>query len=259
MLFGLSGVTGCGNATSSGGAPSSAADQVGLIQSPWELQSYQGSAGAAPAAPDGEAVLQFGTAGKLNGSTGCNQFSATYQANGSQLTIRMGPMTLKACTGSALQAQESALLHLLPEVRHYAISGGVLTLSGVGSGVLLTYRSGLSGLAGTSWTVTGVNTGSAVVSSSLTEMLTAGFGSAGAFNAFGGCNTVAGTYQTSGSDGLTISGLRSTLKTCGTAVDTVEQQYVSALEAVSTYAIFGRQLTLRAADGATQVTLQLIP
>jgi heat shock protein HslJ len=260
-LVALAGLAACGSTSSSGsGATSTPAPRPGgdLAGTSWQLTSYQGpNRDAVPAAPGSAATLKFGTTGDLTGSTGCNTFSGTYTVDGQKLTIKLGPMTMTGCTGALLTSQENAVTQLLPTVTGFTAAGGKLTLTGADNAVLFTYGAGLTGLEGTSWTVTGVNTGNAVETTVLTENLTAAFGLAGAFSGNGGCNTLTGTYTTSGTDGLTITGLAGTSKACAPEVTKLETQYQTALGQVSTYAISGDTLTLRNSTGTTQATLRL--
>jgi heat shock protein HslJ len=228
-----------------------------LAGTAWVLSSYEGrSGGTAEAVADAPATLSFRIAGTLDGTTGCNSFSGTYEANDDELTIEVGPATLRACTDDAASAQEAAVMDALPRVASYALDGDELTLSDRGGAVLLTYGPGLTGLAGTSWQVIGVNNGKgAVESSGLTEALTAEFGDDGSFSGFGGCNDVSGPYETSGRDGIEIGPLTSTRMACTPEVDQLEVQYTTALEAAASYEIVGDTLTLRDGSGAAQVTM----
>jgi len=263
VLVGVVGLAGCSsNSSSSGGTPSTSSSSPAheLTGTAWNLRSYRGSSGdAVDAFAGATATLAFNPHGALNGSTGCNQFSGTYVANGTSLSIKTGAMTLIGCADVAQSAQESSLLQLLPQVARYAITSDTLSLKGADGATLLTYAAGPTGLTGTSWKVTGVNNGRGGVEATAgTEQLTADFGPGGAFTGFGGCNNLSGTYQVSGSKGLTITGLASTMKSCATDVNELESQYSAALGSVTTYDISGDQLTLRNSTGETQVTYRLV-
>jgi heat shock protein HslJ len=208
-----------------------------------------------PASNAGAASLAFAPAGRLSGSTGCNSFSGSYTATSSDLTIQLGPMTQRACTGAGLSAQETAVTAQLPRVTGYAIDGGALTMTGAGDVELFSYRAATVALPGTAWAVTGVNNGrGGVESTALTEALTASFGENGSFTGFGGCNQLNGSYTVPGAGQLSIGPLTSTRKTCGSDVDRTESEYQAALSRVSTYELAGGDLTLRDSQGATQVT-----
>ncbi len=262
LAVGVFGLAGCGSGSPSGGGSTSSTTSPGheLVGTAWILESYRATGGAVTSAASGTtADLAFEPRGVLVGSSGCNRLTGTYVAKGTSLTVSPGPTTLMACTSPALDAQESSLFELLPQVSGYSLSSDRLTMTGAGGATLLTYTAGLSGLAGTSWIATGVNNGNgAVESTNATERLTASFGTDGSFSGFGGCNTLDGTYRATGSQGLTITGLASTMKTCSTEVDTLESQYSAALGKVTQYAISGDRLTLRNGAGETQVTYRLM-
>jgi heat shock protein HslJ len=250
--------SGTGTTMTSGTAtPGGTGPATGLAGTSWVLASYQGAGGGqTPAAAGTVATLAFAAGGRLSGSTGCNQFSGTYTTTGTALTITLGPMTRMAC-GADLTAQEAALTRILPEVTGFRGPPTALALTGKGDGVLATYMPGLASLEGTSWTVTGVNNGrGGVESTALTENLSATFGPDGAFTGVA-CNNVAGTYQVTGTDGLTITKLVTTLMGCPPELAALESQYLAALGEVRTYAISGETLTLRDGAGATQVTARL--
>ena len=256
------GLAGCSSSSSSGGGSSSTTNTSPaheLTGTAWVLTSYRGSAGdTVDAFAGATAALAFKLRGALNGSTGCNQFSGSYVANGSSLSIKTGAMTLIGCTNEAQSAQESSLLQLLPQVARYTVTAGTLSLKGSDGTTLLTYSAGLTGLTGTSWNAVGVNNGKGGVESTAgTEQLTADFGSDGAFTAFGGCNKLSGTYRVSGNAGVTITELASTQMACAADVNELESQYTAALGTVTTYDISGDQLTLRNSAGETQATYRL--
>jgi heat shock protein HslJ len=199
------------------------------------------------------AALDFGTDGTLSGTTGCNNFSGTYEQEGDELDIELGPMTLAACTDPAATAQEQAILEGLPEVDTFRSAPQLELLDDDGD-TLLIYDANTAGLEGTSWTATGVNNGSAVESTALTETVSAEFRSGGVVSGFSGCNQYNGTYATSGTGGLTITDVAGTLKACDDAAMALEGQYLAALGNTATYELSGDTLTLRDSSGAIQAT-----
>jgi heat shock protein HslJ len=247
--------SGCGDDKSASGGPSSSAAAGSLTGTSWTLTSYATARSSTPTSAAAPASLTFRSAGALSGTTGCNSFSGNYTADASKLTITLGPMTQAACADAAAQAQETAITQLLPTTASYALEATSLTLMDQKGATLLAYSAAASDLPGTSWSVTGVNNGKdAVEATALTEALTATFGQDGSFQAFGGCNQLSGKFTTSGNNGVKIGPLASTRKTCGDAVDQLETEYSAALGNVATWEINGQTLTLRDAQGATQVT-----
>ena len=176
-----------------------------LAGTSWKLASHQGPAGTTvPAAPKASAPLAFADEGIVGGSTGCNQFGGNYTVDSSKLSITLGPMTLMACAEPLVNAQEAALVQLLPQVSGFDQSADKLVLAGPDKVELLTYSAGLSSLEGTLWKATGVNNGTGgVETTALTESLIAVFGMVGYFTSFDGCNDLTGTSAISG-DVLTL-------------------------------------------------------
>jgi heat shock protein HslJ len=240
-----------------GAAPTDASNggASGLSGTSWDLAGV--TVAGKEVAAVGSASLAFAADGKLSGTTGCNQFGGTYEQSGDDLTITLGPTTLVACTDAAATAQEQAILSGLPKVASYT-AGDTLVLKDASGATLLTYEPGLASLEGTAWHATGINNGKdAVAATTLTESVTAEFGAKGALSGFAGCNQYNATYQVSGSDAISITGIATTRKACEDDAMTLEQEYVAALGKVATYEIAGDRLTLRDEGGSTQVTYVL--
>jgi heat shock protein HslJ len=83
------------------------------------------------------------------------------------------------------------------------------------------------------------------------------FNADGNFGANADCNVAGGTYETSGTDGLTITPATSTMAYCGDgSLDTL---YVHALSTTTTYKIANGELTLTLADGGTLMFTSTAP
>jgi heat shock protein HslJ len=217
----------------------------GLARTSWKLRG----AVEAPSVP----TLDFAQDGTFAGSTGCNRLSGTWTEDGESLTLEPGPMTQAACPSTAATEQEQRIVAALPEVAGFEQSATVLTLHDADRQDLLSYESVTGDLAGTSWKITGVNTGSALVSSALTESLTIDFGTEGSVTGNGGCNNFKGTYELEGGT-ITFSEFASTMKGCDAEVMEMEDKYLAALAAATTVERSGDSLTLRDDAGAMQIT-----
>ena len=227
-----------------------------LQGTPWTLDTVSVTGSSTAAVGGVAATLDFGAAGKLSGSTGCNNFNGTWEAGptADSLALTVGPSTMRGCTDPALSAQEEAILGGLPEVTSYVIEAGALELRDEAGTPLLSYTAESTDLTGTGWSATGVNNGrDAVVGIAEADTITAEFGDGGQLTGSGGCNTFSATWSTDGSS-ITISTPASTKETCGTEVDQTEQQYFAALANATTFERSGNTLTLRDATGATQVS-----
>ncbi|HEX3088351.1 MAG TPA: META domain-containing protein [Ilumatobacteraceae bacterium] len=246
----------CGDDSSSADTTSASASATTLAGTSWTLA--EATIADKSVAAVAEATLAFDANGTaVSGSTGCNRFAGTYTQTDSNLAIALGPVTLAACTDPAATAQETAILAQLPNVAAFTNDSQLVLLDSNGK-KLLTYEKGLTSLAGTSWTATGINNGKgAVASSAITSNVTADFGADGTVSGSSGCNTYTGTYELSGSDGISITGVATTRKACAEDLMTLESQYLAALTATTTFEISGSTLKLADSSGSTQVTYAL--
>jgi heat shock protein HslJ len=261
LVLAACGSSGSSGSTSEGASGAAVTPATELAGTTWNLSSYAGADGADVAAVTSPTVasLTFGADGTWSGSTGCNRIAGSYTQSGQDLTMAAGPMTKMACTGPVVD-QEAAIIANLPQVASFTADTSLVLLSSDGT-ALLTYAPGLTDLAGTSWTATGINNGKeAVVAMAGTEKATLVFGSDGQVSGSGGCNSFSGTYTTTEPDGLTFGPLAATEKACldGDAMQ-IEQEYFAALANVTTYQLEGATLTLRDAAGATQVSYVQAP
>lgn len=87
-----------------------------------------GSGGLAPLVPGSKITLAFGAEGRASGSAGCNRYFASYQAEGSKLTLKGGGSTRMMCGGDGVMAQEQAYLRALDTVATVRIEADRLEL-----------------------------------------------------------------------------------------------------------------------------------
>lgn len=234
--------------TSTTAAPGGATNgTAGLARTSWKLTG----------AVDGTVpTLDFAQDGTFSGSTGCNRITGTWIEEGDSVTLEAGPMTQMACTSDEANEQEKEIVAALGKVAAVDQTPTTLRLLDGDEGELLVYEAVTGDLQGTSWKVTGVNTGTALESSALTEALTIDFGTEGSVTGRGGCNNFTGTYTLDGGT-ITFSEFASTMMGCDEAVMEMEDKYLAALAAASTVERSGDSLTLRDGDGAMQVTATL--
>jgi heat shock protein HslJ len=126
----------------------------------------------------------------------------------------------------------------------------------VGSSLLLAACSGgASALTGKTWELSAITTVApafqGVVPAADQANYTLTFNSDGNFSAKADCNQLAGTYTTSGSNGIAIVPGPMTLAACPEG--SFSDQYVASLGQAKTWAIANNQLTLTLADGGTLV------
>ncbi len=214
-----------------------------------------------PTVPNTVVTADFGAAGKLSGSAGCNSYNTTYTTNGDNITINPQiATTMMACPDPIMQ-QETTYLQTLPKAAKYQIAGDDLTLRDAGGTAIATYHTVSQSLSSTSWDVISYNNGKGGVVSVINgTQLTALFGAAGALTGSAGCNDYNATYQTNG-DKITIGPAATTRKFCETPAGIMDQetQYLTALTTAATYSISGNKMEMRTAAGALAATFQRKP
>lgn len=219
----------------------------------WQLKSYVVS-GTSTDVPAGIVVDARFAAGKVAGFAGCNSYSGSATISGS--TIKVGDIasTLMLCQGPGGDV-ETAYLATLPTAATFTATADALTLFDSTGKSILVYAAGSDNALEGAWNVTGYNNGNEAVVSPVTgTTLTATFTPDGQVAGSAGCNDFSGPYTLDGTS-LTVGPLVSTKKACDQAIMDQETQFLTALETPTTVEPSGATITLRAADGATQVIL----
>jgi heat shock protein HslJ len=210
--------------------------------------------------PETVITLNFGSE-KVSGTDGCNNYSASYMANGEKINIGKDvTSTMEACPDPIMQ-QASAYITALIQSSSYKTDGQQLTLLDAGGKNLATFKIQKSELGGTSWIVTGYNNGNqAVVSVIIHTELTAEFSIAGLISGSAGCNTYNASFETTGK-GIKIGPAATTRKMCAEPAGVMEQetQYLTALGTAANYMLDGNKLELRTSDGALAVQFTSAP
>jgi len=227
-------------------------DAVDLDGTAWVLSSLPGRS----LLPDVVATARF-EGGRVQGTDGCNRYTAPYTTKGSSLQVgARGPTTRMACP-PAVMRQADAFIGALVRADTYRVVDGQLQLATTDGALLATLSAQPSSLAGTSWRVTGYNNGKqAVVSVLAGTDLTMAFARDGKVSGSAGCNGFTAPYRGEGQK-LALGPVAATRKFCATPdrVMEQEQQFLQALAVVASARFEGRRLELRTAAGALAVTL----
>lgn len=238
-------LSGCGSPAST----SRASNAKGLGAHEWKVVKLGGNAYSGQAA-----ITAKFSAGAINGSTGVNLYSGTYQAaKGNEIVISLGPMTLRAGSPDAMKA-ESDYLAALKGAATYSVSDTSLTLLDSSGKATVEYAVDTPvALVGTNWTMNMYNNGrGGFQGAEASSTVTAVFAPDGTLSGNGGVNTYNATYTTSGSS-IKIGPIASTKMAGPEALMTQETAYFAALEKATTYAMEGDIMTLRDSTGAAMV------
>ena len=194
--------------------------------------------------------------GRVQGSDGCNRYSAPFTAQASAIKIGpRGPSTQMACAPDVM-TQAAAFTSALSSAKTYRVAEGRLQLLDSDGAVLATFTAQSQALAGTSWQATGINNGrggvAGVVAGSAVTMT---FGTDGRVSGSAGCNRFTAGYQASGRS-LKITAPATTRRMCPEpGLMEQEQAFVKALESVATMRFEGKRLELRTEADALAVSL----
>lgn len=224
-----------------------------LTNTLWQVIGYNnGSGGVVSVLQDTEMTAVFAEDGTLAGSSGCNNYTTTYEAEDPNISIsEQMAVTRRACANEEQAEQEQQYLAALPLAATYTVTGDRLEIRDENGSLLADYTAVQPlALTDVTWVATGVNNGSGGVSSiSEGTRLTAQFSNDNIISGSAGCNSYNGAYETNG-DEINIGPLGSTLMACAEDVMTQETQYLAALQSAATYQIAGNTLELRTEDGA---------
>lgn len=241
-------VAACGSSSGSsgGGSGGNSKQQADVTGTTWLLDSTRLLAGTT----DVIVSAEF-SGGQITGENGCNRYNGPYTSNARKGTMTIGPnlsTTQMACSGIR-SSLEQAYMAALPKVEKYTATSQQLSLIDSSGKTILRFTASdpTEAIKG-SWEATMIYTGTALQSPVQGSTLTAVFDGT-QISGDSGCNTFSGTYSTSG-DTITIGTLASTQRACADpAVDTQEQQYLSALGQAKTFTVAGNRLDLYREDG----------
>jgi heat shock protein HslJ len=221
----------------------------------WQLASYLDADGSSrPALADAPVTLIF-AGSELSGSAGCNGYSAGYERNGEELTIKPPTATLMACS-EEIDRQEAAYLGLLPQAVRFERAGEELTLVDGDDRPILSFTvQPPPSLIGTAWLLASYADAEGVATAVVTTA-TAVFGQDGTLSGSAGCNSYSAGYEVNG-DRITIKAPISTRMFCEQPAGVMEQEaaFLAAIERAASFEIAADELTLRDGEGEVLATL----
>lgn len=192
-------------------------------------------------------------AGRVSGFSGCNQFFGPYTLDRDRVTI--GPLagSMMACEPAATKV-ENAVQAALAGTFRYVLADGRLTLIS-GTDAMLTFQAEPApALEGFTWKISGFNNGRQAVVSPLPGTTLSMTFKGGWVEGFAGCNTFRATYAAQ-ADRIAIGPAAVTRKSCpGEGVMRQEREFLSALEATTTWSSTGKLLDMHRTDGERTLT-----
>ncbi|WP_326629061.1 MULTISPECIES: META domain-containing protein [unclassified Streptomyces] len=239
----------CGTESGSGSGDGSGSVRTGLPVTGvhWNVDSVT-AGGKRTAAPDG-AHVTITPDGRATGNFGCNHFTAAVRVDGDTVTVKPATTTEMGCDKD-LQQFERALSSTFSGRLTAAATEKHLTLT-TAKGDSIAFTSEPSApLIGTTWTVTGLVSGSAASSlpAGAEKKARLSFGKDDSVQGIPGCNQIRGAAKVSGS-AITFGRINGTKMMCPDPQMKVERALLAILAGKTTYRIDHRTLTLTAANG----------
>jgi heat shock protein HslJ len=186
---------------------------------------------------DAGITITFGMDAYLSGSSGCNTYSATWQSDGTTLTV--GPIAAtRAHCGTDVDALESRYLGLLQVATSWSLNGSALeVVTSAGSTLVYGGNAAEPAIVG-AWQLS--TSGGTPVPNGI--VATAVFGADGTLTGTGGCNTYSASYTLDGSS-LSIGPLAATRLSC-TDNGAIEPAYLDTLQGATSWSVAGDNLTI---------------
>jgi heat shock protein HslJ len=231
----------------------------------WDLLTYYNGNNAMVSVLSGSNITAIFTPdGRINGSSGCNGYSALYSLNGQTLGISQVKSTKMACDPE-IMVQENQYLALLQKVNTYEMNGDQMVLYTVLGQKILQFKKGHAGtisppkstpstsprtLVG-AWVLKSYTDGKGgAVPVMAAAPVTAKFLADGSLSGSSGCNQYSTTYSTSG-ESISISQAAATTRmACEPAVMVQETAYLTILPKAGKFVIFGDSMTLYDSTGS---------
>ena len=192
-----------------------------LTGTTWRLNGYNDGKGGFVSALSGtEITAVFGDDGKVTGSAGCNDYTASYAVEDNAITFGPAATTRKMCSEpEGIMEQESAYLAALESATAFQIEGDELTLSNADGIRVATFTifdakaAAASGIVGMVWQWVSTQTPTEKITVDDPDKYTIEFLPGGQVNVQADCNVAGGTYTTSDSH-IKITIATTTLAAC---------------------------------------------
>lgn len=239
----------------------SVAESKSLTGNLWKVIAYNNGKEAVVSVIIGsEITAYFDEEGQVSGSAGCNNYSASYEVSGDNISIGPAITTRMACSDpEGIMDQESAYLGALEMVSSFQFEGDrLILLDDEGRRVVDYQEARTFDLSETVWHLRAYSDGDQALISTLDGThLTAIFSEDGDLNGSAGCNNFSGAYQVDG-DLIKIELGPQTMMFCEEPEGVMEQEsaYLDALQSATNYKIRGDVLVMMDDSGQEVLNFQ---
>lgn len=192
----------------------------------------------------------------MSGSAGCNQYNTPYTLQEQQLTLGAIAITQMSCTTG--MDTEQAYLTALSTAQTLVITGLRMTIAYNQGASGLNYVALSAPLEYSLWTLTAINGQTVAEGTNVTATFTPGeTTTSGMISGSSGCNTYNAGYTLDGQN-ITVEPPAVTRMYCAEGME-IEQTYLQALQASTSYEIFADQLVLTNPSGSLTFILNRTP
>lgn len=215
----------------------------------WLLTQYGDPAAPQTPLADTEPVLSFDQEGQLGHTTGCNGMGGEYTLTGVDFTVGNLIQTEMACE-EPIMSQESAIGQALQSATTLTQADDTLTIAYPDGELRYTRQAEPepASLIGPEWKLETITSGDMAQSTVAGTTVTLTF-TGDSLSGNAGCNSYNGGWS-GDENALTIQPIASTKMACADqAANDQEVLYLSRLQAATSYAIEGNQLTVTSPDG----------
>lgn len=196
---------------------------------------------------------------KISGKTGCNKYEGPYFALGNYLFTGTIFSTLVMCLSEEIDQQSTDYLRALGRANHYENSGDQLRLLDLDDNILAVFTAqSEEGLAGTRWQVMGFSPYQAYPLDGV--LIKVNFDANGNVSGTAGCKDFSASYKIH-EPAIQIALIMIKDMICDEpdGSQQQEQQFLTALQAATTYKMEGNSLKLFTADNKLAVSLLKVP
>ena len=228
-----------------------------LAGTDWNLANLAGDE-TDPALP--AVTLRFEADNTLNGFDGCNHYRGSYSRDGTTIHIPPQMAATRAACPEPLMQRADAYSVALTGAASFSLDADRLTLYDATGQLLAAFEKATLTLAGSLWEVISYNNGKqAVVSLLGGTHITLNFGQDGRLTGSAGCNRYSADYRIT-DESIEVSRPASTRRLCSEPAGIMDQEtrFLDALASARTLRLEGERLTLRRADGAMALNLDLV-
>ena len=238
------------------GAPLTADQLTGVLWQWQDLIEAEPAAQSVVPSPENYSVV-FLDDGAMVIQADCNNVAGSYLLDAGQLRIILGPSTMAYCGDDSLDTQFLDLLVNTSSgtvedgrLKLFTSDGATMGFNNAGPATKPETESNIDEIANILWQwqdlVETQPAGQSIVPNP--ENYTIGFRYDGSVNVQADCNRILGSYELQGNS-MAITLGPSTMAFCGE--ESLDQQFLALLGAVSTFSLEGGRLELSTAEGAT--------